>query len=100
VTPTPPGRFTVTPSKRAGLLADGSGDTPDKSGERSGSGGGGLASSNGKEQIVIECSTLPLEAKERGHALAGPDTSARLPGERHRRRCAALEKLAGIERKG
>jgi hypothetical protein len=39
-------------------------------------GHGGIASSNGKEQIVIECSTLPLESKERGRtALAGPDTS-------------------------
>jgi L-threonate 2-dehydrogenase len=36
------------------------------------SGQGGIASSNGKGQIVIECSTLPLEAKERGRAtLAG-----------------------------
>ena len=39
-------------------------------------GHGGIASSKGKEQIVIECSTLPLEAKERGRTtLAGPDTS-------------------------
>src|ERR1700724_2844512 len=31
-------------------------------------GQGGIASSNGTGQIVIECSTLPIEAKSRGHA--------------------------------
>src|SRR5580693_8747823 len=31
-------------------------------------GQGGIASSNGTGQIVIECSTLPIEAKARGHA--------------------------------
>ena len=31
-------------------------------------GQGGVASSNGTGQIVIECSTLPIEAKARGHA--------------------------------
>jgi len=31
-------------------------------------GQGGIASSNGKGQIVIECSTLPIEVKARGEA--------------------------------
>jgi 3-hydroxyisobutyrate dehydrogenase len=31
-------------------------------------GQGGIASSNGTGQIVIECSTLPIEVKARGHA--------------------------------
>jgi 3-hydroxyisobutyrate dehydrogenase len=50
-------------------------------------GQGGIASSNGKGQIVIECSTLPIDVKARGEAqLAGArQDPARLPGERHRR---------------
>jgi L-threonate 2-dehydrogenase len=33
-------------------------------------GQGGIASSNGSDQIVIECSTLPIEVKECGQAPA------------------------------
>ena len=36
--------------------------------EQAMAGQGGIASSNGKGQIVIECSTLPIEVKVRGHA--------------------------------
>jgi len=34
-------------------------------------GQGGIASSNGEGQIVIECSTLPIEVKARGEAQLG-----------------------------
>jgi L-threonate 2-dehydrogenase len=37
--------------------------------KRATTGQGGIASSNGTGQIVIECSTLPLEVKERGRAM-------------------------------
>ena len=73
-------------------------------------GQGGIASSNGKGQIVIESSTLPIEVKARGEAqLAAQgkivlDCPVSGTGAQAARKdliavCAVLEKLTGIERK-
>ena len=73
-------------------------------------GQGGIASSNGKGQIVIECSTLPIEVKARGEAQLAAQGKILLDcpvsgtGAQAARKdliavCAVLEKLTGIERK-